>query len=72
MPLSHVSAPSAKRASRGYRRPGDSDDEGDTVGEPTSEDFLTAQDAIKLVRDPAAGTRASTEIEAAVWHRVSR
>ena len=50
----------------------DSDDEGDTIDQPEDEDFLNVQDAIRLVRDPLTDTFAPSEVQAAVWGRISR
>lgn len=71
MPLSHVSAPSSKRRRRGYPRAADSDDEGEGVKQSDEEDFIAAQDAIGLVRDPRADTLAPGPVEEAVWKKIS-
>lgn len=67
IPLSHISPPSRQRRRR--RLPGapDSDDDVDIH----HEDFISVQDAIKLVRDPSVETLAPAEVENLVWHRIS-
>ncbi|THH02483.1 hypothetical protein EW026_g363 [Hermanssonia centrifuga] len=67
VPLSHISAPSSKERRRGYPRAHADEDE---IEQPDEEDFITASDAIKLLRDSLADTRASQDVENAVWHRI--
>ncbi|OJA18839.1 hypothetical protein AZE42_00817 [Rhizopogon vesiculosus] len=70
IPLQHTSAPSKPRRRR--RIPGSkgSDDEGDIAGDDF-EDYLAIDDALKLVRDAIAVTRAPSEVENTVWQRIS-
>lgn len=71
MPLSHVSPPSRKRSRRRLSTSKNSVDEGDNIGQDNDEDWIAAQDALKLVRDAAVNTRAPLEVEQLVWQRIS-
>ncbi|KZT06347.1 uncharacterized protein LAESUDRAFT_679939 [Laetiporus sulphureus 93-53] len=71
IPLSYVSAPSSKPRRRRYPGAKDSDEEGDMTQIDDDEDYITVQDAIKLVRDPLVDTFAPAEVEQTVWTRLS-
>ncbi|KAH9947701.1 SGT1-domain-containing protein [Amylocystis lapponica] len=68
VPPSHVSAPSSKPRRHKYYNAQESDDEGDVADD---EDFLTAEDSLKLVRDPSVDTTAPPDVEKLVWQRIS-
>ncbi|EIW64525.1 SGT1-domain-containing protein [Trametes versicolor FP-101664 SS1] len=71
VPLSHVSPPSSKTHRRRYLpHQGDEDEEALYENED-GEDFITAHDAVKLVRDPLARTTAPETVEQTVWKRIS-
>ncbi|KAI0307939.1 SGT1 protein-domain-containing protein [Multifurca ochricompacta] len=62
IPLSHVSSPSSGRPH---------------VGVPTedltsSNDYLNISDALKLIRDISADTKASVHVEQTLWQRIER
>ncbi|KAJ7630599.1 SGT1 protein-domain-containing protein [Roridomyces roridus] len=65
IPLSHVSPPSRKRQRRKLPGKAESDDE----GEDDSEDFITVEDALKLLRDESVNTLASVAAQNALWSR---
>ncbi|KAI0935983.1 hypothetical protein AcV5_004245 [Taiwanofungus camphoratus] len=58
---------------RRHKYPGakENDDEGDIADRNDDEDFITVQDALKLVRDPLLDTQASEEVERTTWRRIS-
>ncbi|OCH96667.1 SGT1-domain-containing protein [Obba rivulosa] len=70
IPLSHVSASSSKPHRKKYPGAKDSDDEGGIDNANDEEDYITAQDAVKLVRDPLINTLAPPEVQEAVWKRI--
>ncbi|KAH9176602.1 SGT1-domain-containing protein [Lactarius sanguifluus] len=65
IPLSHVSPPSSKNRSVSFS----SDDNDDLA---TTDEFLDISDAVKLVRDTSASTRAPPQVEQTVWQRIAR
>ena len=67
VPLSHVSPPSSKARRRKYA-PHPDDDGNDDLED--NEDFITAVDAVKLVRDPHVDTTAPRSVDEAVWQRI--
>ncbi|KAF8213416.1 SGT1 protein-domain-containing protein [Mycena galopus ATCC 62051] len=67
IPLSHVSPPSRKRQRRKLPGKTDSDDE----DEGDQDDFLCAEDALKILHDDSVDTLASTEVQNAVWARTN-
>lgn len=71
MPLSHISLASSRPAKR--QRPGrdQSDDEGNDFTEDDG-NYISVQDALKVVRDGSAQTRAPSKVENAAWDRISR
>ncbi|KAH8100452.1 SGT1 protein-domain-containing protein [Cristinia sonorae] len=68
IPISHVSAPSSEPPRRRQFK-GDSDDE-DGLDYSDNEDYLSVEDAIKLVRNPNVNTQASREVETAVEKKI--
>ncbi|KAG5648215.1 hypothetical protein DXG03_006170 [Asterophora parasitica] len=71
IPISHVSPPSRKR----YRRqfPGANEDEDrDSLNIEDDDEFISAQDAITLLRDPSVQTIAPPDVENTVWRRISQ
>lgn len=72
MPLLHASPPSRKRSHRRLPNSKFNDDEDDNIGHHEDEDWIAAQDALKLVRDVTVDTRASFEVEQLVLQRISR
>ncbi|KAH9890964.1 SGT1-domain-containing protein [Cubamyces lactineus] len=71
VPLSHVSAPSSKNRRRRYL-PHQSAEEGEELHEDEDEeDFISATDAVKLVRDPLVDTTAPSKVEEVVWKRIA-
>ncbi|RPD81718.1 SGT1-domain-containing protein [Lentinus tigrinus ALCF2SS1-7] len=70
VPLSHVSPPSSKSRRRKYITRGDSDDEDNLENEEDAE-FITATDAVRLVRDPMIDTAAPQNVQDVVWKRIS-
>ncbi|RPD63222.1 SGT1-domain-containing protein [Lentinus tigrinus ALCF2SS1-6] len=70
VPLSHVSPPSSKSRRRKYITRGDSDDEDNLENEEDAE-FITATDAVRLVRDPMIVTAAPQNVQDVVWKRIS-
>ncbi|EMD41652.1 hypothetical protein CERSUDRAFT_90221 [Gelatoporia subvermispora B] len=71
IPLSHVSAPSSKSHKKRYPGAKDSDNEGDITNVIEDDDFITVEDAVKLVRDPLVDTLAPPDVEKAVLNRIS-
>ncbi|PCH33386.1 SGT1-domain-containing protein [Wolfiporia cocos MD-104 SS10] len=72
IPLSHVSSPSSKPRRRRYPGARESDDEGDIAGDVQDEDYISVQDALRIVRDPLVDTLAPSQVEETVWQRISR
>ena len=70
MPLSHVSPPSKKRRRR-LQNSNDRDGEEYNVDQDEDKDWIAAQDALRLVRDPTVHTQASSAVEQLVWQRIS-
>ncbi|GLB36447.1 putative SGT1-domain-containing protein [Lyophyllum shimeji] len=71
VPISHVSPPSRKRLRR--QLPGAQEDEDrDMTSIEDDDEFLAAQDAVELVRDPSVETLAPVAVEKLVWQRVSQ
>lgn len=70
MPLSHVSPSSSRPAKRQIPGRNQSDDEGIELSE--DDNYISVEDALKVVRDESQQTRAPTETENAVWNRVLR
>ncbi|KAI0702453.1 SGT1 protein-domain-containing protein [Cytidiella melzeri] len=68
--VSHISSASAKEQYRlrSAGRLGEGEDE-DTE---SHNDFISVQDAIRLLRDPLEKTRVSDEVATAVWQRISK
>lgn len=69
VPLSHVSSAAAKEQyrRRTAKRKNDEDDEqADDLDE-----FISAQDAVKLLHDSLEKTQAPNAVERAVWNRIS-
>jgi hypothetical protein len=68
IPLAHVSPANAReqyrRRTAGLRGKEDEEDDLD--------DFISAQDAIKLLRDPLEDNSVSVTVEGAVWQRISK
>lgn len=71
MPLLHVSPPSIKRTRRSLHKVMVEDEE-DDIGREKDDDWVAAQDALKLVRDPTVNTQAPLDVEQLVWQRISR
>ncbi|KAF8649824.1 hypothetical protein AX16_005589 [Volvariella volvacea WC 439] len=73
VPISHVSPPSRKRIRRKLPNTGESDDEGehDAIIDQDEEDWIAANDALKLVRDPLVDTFAPSAVESILWRRIS-
>ncbi|KAI0359104.1 SGT1-domain-containing protein [Trametes cingulata] len=71
IPLSHVSAPSSKTRRRRYLPHQSAEDEEELNENEDEEDFITATDAVKLVRDPLVQTTAPEKVEEVVWMRIS-
>ncbi|KAI0768553.1 SGT1-domain-containing protein [Trametes elegans] len=71
VPLSHVSAPSSKTRRRRYLPHQGDDEEAGLNDAEDEEDFITATDAVKLVRDPLIQTTAPEKVEQTVWQRIS-
>ncbi|KAI9066682.1 SGT1-domain-containing protein [Trametes sanguinea] len=69
IPLSHVSAPSARNRRRRYL-PHQSEEEEEQL-ENEEEEYILATDAVKLVRDPLVETTAPENVEQTVWKRIS-
>ncbi|OSD05949.1 SGT1-domain-containing protein [Trametes coccinea BRFM310] len=69
IPLSHVSAPSARNRRRRYL-PHQGEEEEEQL-ENDEEEFILATDAVKLVRDPLVETTAPESVERIVWKRIS-
>ncbi|TFK41316.1 SGT1 protein-domain-containing protein [Crucibulum laeve] len=69
VPISHVSPPSRKRQRRKLPGVTESDDEG--TGGDDDDDWITPEDAIRLVRDPSVNTFAPSSVEKLVWARIS-
>ncbi|KAJ3006221.1 hypothetical protein NUW54_g4020 [Trametes sanguinea] len=69
IPLSHVSAPSARIRRRRYL-PHQSEEEEEQL-EKDEEEYILATDAVKLVRDPLVETVAPETVEQTVWKRIS-
>ncbi|KAI0823078.1 SGT1-domain-containing protein [Trametes gibbosa] len=68
IPLSHVSAPSSKTR----RRRQQDTEEREESDEPYDEqEFITATDAVKLVRDPLVQTLAPERVEQVAWMRIT-
>ena len=55
------------------QRPGrdESDDEGNNLAEG-EDGYISVRDALKVIRDGSVQTRAASEVESAVWDRISR
>ncbi|TBU34976.1 SGT1 protein-domain-containing protein [Dichomitus squalens] len=70
VPLSHVSPPSSKTR-RKYVPYGDDDNENQIDESEENHDFITAADAVKLVRDPLVDTLAPQNVQDVVWKRIS-
>ncbi|EJF66458.1 hypothetical protein DICSQDRAFT_176292 [Dichomitus squalens LYAD-421 SS1] len=70
VPLSHVSPPSSKTR-RKYVPYGDDDTENQMDESEENHDFITAADAVKLVRDPLVDTLAPQNVQDVVWKRIS-
>ncbi|TFK89759.1 SGT1-domain-containing protein [Polyporus arcularius HHB13444] len=70
IPLSHVSPPSSKSRRRKYIPRGESDEE-DNMENDEDSDFITAADAVRLVRDPLVDTAAPNNVQDVVWKRIS-
>ena len=71
MPLSYISPHSSRPAKR--QRPGrdQNDDEGNDPAED-DDNYISLNDALKVVRDDLVQTRAPGKVENAVWGRISR
>ncbi|CDO70264.1 hypothetical protein BN946_scf184942.g64 [Trametes cinnabarina] len=69
VPLSHISAPSARNRRRRYL-PHQSEEE-EEQPEDDGDDFILATDAVKLVRDPLVETTAPENVERVVWKRIA-
>ncbi|KAG6820765.1 hypothetical protein H0H93_012029 [Arthromyces matolae] len=70
IPLSHTSPPSRRRHRRqllGVNEDESRDNEGI---EDDDDEYVCAQDAIKLVRDPSVHTFAPDAVQELVWHRI--
>ncbi len=59
-----MSPPSSKG-----RRVGFSDDNADLIA---TDGFLNVSDAVKLLRDASASTRASSQVEQTIWQRIAK
>ncbi|KAI0662562.1 SGT1-domain-containing protein [Cubamyces menziesii] len=70
VPLSHVSAPSSKTRRRRYL-PHQSAEEEELHEDEDEDDFITATDAVKLVRDPLVDTTSPSKVEEVVWKRIA-
>lgn len=68
IPLSHSSPPSRKRIRRKILDSTESDNEG---SDNDDDEFITPDDAVKLVRSPFVETLAPPIVEKAVWERIS-
>ncbi|RDB28943.1 Protein ecdysoneless [Hypsizygus marmoreus] len=72
VPISHISPPSRKRRHRRLPASNEDDDADDeNINDEDSDDFITAEDAVKLVRDPSVNTFAPPAVEKIVWRRIS-
>jgi hypothetical protein len=71
VPLLHVSPPSRDGHRRRFPNSKDTEDKDDNIGQLEDEDWITAQDALTLVRDPTVDTQAPSEVEQLVWQRIS-
>ncbi|KAI0374444.1 SGT1-domain-containing protein [Pilatotrama ljubarskyi] len=71
IPLSHVSPPSSKTRRRKYLPHQSAGDEEELNENEDEQDFITATDAVKLVRDPLVETTAPEKVEQVVWRRIS-
>jgi len=71
VPLSYISPHSSRPAKR--QRPGrdQSDDESNDLVED-DDNYISPNDALKVVRDDPVQTKASGKVENAVWDRISR
>ncbi|EDR15436.1 uncharacterized protein LACBIDRAFT_301759 [Laccaria bicolor S238N-H82] len=67
IPLSHSSPPSRKRIRRKILDSTESDNE----GSDNDDEFITPDDAVKLVQNPFVETLAPPIVEKAVWERIS-
>jgi len=69
VPLSYISSPSVRPAKK--QRPGrsQSDDEGSDLAED-GDNYISIEDALRLVRDDSVPTRAPSKVEDAVWGRI--
>ncbi|KAG5654046.1 hypothetical protein H0H81_008062 [Sphagnurus paluster] len=71
IPISHISPPSRKHHRR--QIPGANEDEDRNFNNGDNDDeFISAQDAIALLRDPSIPTVAPLAVEETVWRRISR
>ncbi|KAF5377517.1 hypothetical protein D9615_005134 [Tricholomella constricta] len=71
VPISHISPPSRKRHSRQSSGANEDNDRDGTNTEDDNE-YISAQDAIKLVRDLSILTVAPPDVENTVWRRISQ
>ncbi|KAI1797621.1 SGT1 protein-domain-containing protein [Ganoderma leucocontextum] len=71
VPLSHISSPSSKTRRRKYVSRQDNDDEDNIAEDQDNDEFITAVDAVKLVREPLADTLAPQNVQDVVWKRIS-
>ncbi|KIM48351.1 hypothetical protein M413DRAFT_440079 [Hebeloma cylindrosporum] len=69
IPLLHVSPGSRKRYRRPFPGGADSDDEDARPGDDDT--FISAEDAVKFVRDPSIDTYAPPDVEKIVWQRIA-
>ncbi|KAK2462036.1 hypothetical protein APHAL10511_006499 [Amanita phalloides] len=69
VPLSHTSPPSTRVRRRKLPGLPESDDEG--LNDEDDSEWISADDALKLVRDPNQCTFASAAVEKLVWKRIS-
>ncbi|KAH9853055.1 SGT1 protein-domain-containing protein [Lenzites betulinus] len=68
IPLSHVSAPSSKTRRRRHQ---EGEDHEELNESPDEQEFITATDAVKLVRDPLVHTLAPEKVEHVAWKRIT-
>ena len=71
MPLSYISPHSSRPAKKQKLGRDQDDDEGNDPAED-DDNYISPNDALKVVRDGLVQTRAPGKVENAVWGRISR
>ncbi|KAI0029146.1 SGT1 protein-domain-containing protein [Vararia minispora EC-137] len=75
IPLKHFSPSSTRRRRRralADDADGDELDSGNVVNPEKADDWLSVQDALRLVRDPVEDTKAPPAVDEIVWERIKR